>query len=167
METDSGSDHTLIVPPKTEVVWMADRKGQSVVVFGRCPYCASLTSVECRLDGLLHPVLQCAGTGNTFSVIFEMPKRGTPGMQPLLEFRHPLVALPEVEVAASSLNALLGYVIRAQCPYCDKPAQVLNEKGGELTPIIKCESTGKAFSVYFPELRRDLNNAGRTLTGHA
>jgi hypothetical protein len=167
MDTDSGSDHTLAVPPKTEVAGTAFWSAQAIFVFTRWPFCNELTSVECRPDGPMNAVLECAVTGKLFSIVFETPKRGYGGMQPLPVSRHKRFALPEVEVAATLLEAPLGYVIRAQCPFCDKRVEVVNEKGGDLPAIIKCESTGKAFSVFFPDRLSSLRNADANLTGHA
>ena len=154
MATDCASHHTLIVPLETEVAGTALRTAPTtVLVFARCPFCDQLASTERCSDGILHPVLQCDVTGRLFSVVFETPKRGYGGMQPLPEPRHRRFRWPDVSMPAIDAWAeapLQGYTIRAQCPFCGGSAPVAIERGGDLGPAIRCEGTGKTFGVYFP-----------------
>lgn len=176
MATNSRSDHTLIVPTETEVVGTALRTERMTapgtdrvtVIFGRCPFCDELTSVEYPSDSSLRPVLHCDVTGKLFSVVCDEAKRGYGGMQLLSESRHPRFPQPEDEVAATQIQAPRGYVVRTQCPYCGQAVQVLNERGwGAHSPIIKCEGTGKTFGVYFPDLLADLERDAGNQTGRA
>lgn len=174
---NSVSDHTLILPTETKVVGTALRTERMTapgtdrvaVIFARCPFCDELTSVEYPSDCSLRPVLHCDVTGKLFSVVCDEARRGYGGMQPLSESRHPRFQYSESNVAATFTAAPLGYVIRADCPYCGGSVQVLNEDGwgSALMPQIRCEGAGKTFGVYFPEIRADLERDARNPTGRA
>jgi transcription elongation factor Elf1 len=140
-----------------------------VVAFGRCPFCNDLASVSCRLDGILHPVLQCDATGKVFSVVFEMPKPGPGALRPLDEPHHRKFAQPEVWAAGSMeyVQQFPACVIRSQCPFCSASVKVVDAVAGDLGHAIKCESTGKVFNVYFPECVDDISAPRANLLGHA